>query len=57
MRSLLEKIKGGGIDAFTPAIVIAEVGWTLRSVYKATKSETTIALRSIVGLRHLKIQG
>lgn len=54
---LLEKIKKGSMIAFTPSVVIAEVGWTLRSVYKSTKSEIVMAIRSILSLQHLKIKG
>jgi predicted nucleic-acid-binding protein len=52
---LFQKIKNGNINAFTSNLVLTEVFWVLKSVYKLKKQELTRILEAISKLKNLKI--
>ena len=51
----LEAIKTGKISGVTAGIVIAEIIWTLTSLYKIDKTKTIDIVRGVINLHGLKI--
>ncbi len=54
-RLLLQMVKDNQIEAATSSLVLAEIGWTLKSFYKLPKKKIVAMLRSIIHLRGLKM--
>ncbi|MBU4299455.1 PIN domain-containing protein [Patescibacteria group bacterium] len=52
---ILKAIKEGKIRAFTASLILAEANWVLGGFYNFPKSEITVALKSILSLKGLKI--
>ncbi len=52
---LFQEIKNGKINAFTSNLVLAEIFWVLKSVYKFKKQELSRILGAISKLKNLKI--
>ncbi len=52
---ILKLVRENQISAATSTLVLAEIGWTLKSFYKTPKNKITEMIESIVNLRGLKI--
>ncbi len=54
--AFLEQVREGNIHAVTSPLVLAEIVWTLKSVYMLTKREIVVAAESVRNIRHLRIE-
>jgi len=52
---LLQLVKDNQIEAITSSLVLAEIGWTLKSFYQVPRNKIITMLQAIINLRGLKI--
>lgn len=53
---LFKNIKEGTIKAITSSLVLAEINWTLKRLYKLSRKDIVKALKSVIEMKHLKIE-
>lgn len=54
---VLEKVRVGKIQAVTSTLVLAELGWLLKSYYELSKTKVVQSLKGTGSLNGLKIKG
>lgn len=54
--TFLELVRFGTVSAYTSPLVLAEITWTLKSYYSLSKPEVLVAQKSILALKHLRIE-
>lgn len=52
--NFLNSVKKGKPKAYTSPLVIAEIGWTLKSFYNQSKQKRIKALKAISGMKNIK---
>lgn len=55
--NFFEQVRIGKIEAVTSSLILAELGWLLKSYYELSKSKVIQSLKGIGNLNGLKIKG
>jgi predicted nucleic acid-binding protein len=56
-RRLFERAEAGDLELWTSHLVLAEVAWTLQTVYRRSREQVAVALRAILDIPRLSIEG